>query len=448
MTVLFALHSAYGLATAAAAIDEGMFERGDERVLVPFNSARIPETTAGIDAQPGLEALRSRFDRLESLDALLQPRHPSSWEPDADELPILRRLFERAWALGDDLELCVQSPQVAPARTLMSLFPSARITVIGDGLMTYSPIRVELPHSVTARVVRVIHADVVPGVEPLVFGAEATRMPVPPAAFRAVLEETGGEDAALDALADGRPTALVLGQYLAALGLVEPAEEIAMQCEMIDRALVWNPERIVFKPHPSAPSALTDAVRDRAEAQGLDFIVYRGAVPAELVAERLDAVGVVAGFSTALPTIRALYGRPIASVGTERMLRHLAPFENSNRVPVTIVDALTRAESPYAEPEQLQLLIDAVGYAMQPKLAIALRPRAEELLRRMPAPERNRYFAPGRLARLQLPGAPPENLPRRILRSAGGVGRVEELRLSIHGARRRAKRVWKAVRGL
>lgn len=449
MTALFALHSAYGLATAAAGIDDGLFAGRGERVLVPFNSARVPETTVGIDAHPQLGSLRARFDRIESLDALLEPRHPSSWDPDDDELPVIRRLLARAWHLDDDLELCVQSPQVAPARTLMSLFPNARITIIGDGLMTYSPIRVALPRTVTQRVGRVVYADVVPGVEPLVFretGAE--RMPVPTARFAAALGETGGNDPALDALADGPSTALVLGQYLAALGLVEPDEEIRMQQQMIDRALDWAPARIVFKPHPSAPPALTDTVRARAESLGLDFAVYRGPVPAELVAERLDAVGVVAGFSTALPTISALHGRPVAAVGTRRMLQRLTPFENSNRVPATIVDALTRTDASYAEPARLQLLIDAVGYAMQPKIAAHLRPRAEELLRGLSAVERDRYFDPARLARLRLPGAPPENLPRRMLRSAGGVGRVEELRLTIHAARRRAARAWKAVRGL
>lgn len=449
MTVLFALHSAYGLATAAAAIDEGFFEGGGERVLVPFNSARVPETTIGIDEHPQLATLRARFDRVESLDALLQPRHPSAWEPDDEEFPVLQRLLERAWSIDGDLEVCVQSPQVAPARTLMALFPGARLTIIGDGLMTYSPIRVELPRSIVSRVGRVVYADVVPGVEPLVFRETgAARTPVRAAAFAAALAETGGEDAELDALADGAPTALVLGQYLAALGLVSPDEEIRMQQDMIDRALPWKPARIVFKPHPSAPPALTDAVRERAEEHGLAFVVYRGPVPAEIVAERLGVVGVVAGFSTALPTIRTLYGRPIASVGTPGMLRRLKPFENSNRVPTTIVDALTRAGSPYAEPARLQLLIDGVGYAMQPKLAASLRPRAEELLRGMPPAERDRYFDPARLARLRLPGAPAESLSRRLLRSAGGVGRVEELRLTVHAARRRLARAWKAVRGL
>lgn len=451
MTQLFVLHSAYGLTTAAAALDEGLIEASGERILVPVNSARIPETSLAIHEQSNLRTLCARFDRIEPLDEILSPRHPSSWDPAAADLLILNRLLTRAWNLEGTLELFVQSPQVAPARTLLSLFPDARITIIGDGLMTYSPMRVPLPRTVVERVGRVVYADVVPGVEPLVFGgvdAVAQRMPVPPAAFRKVLLETSAEDAALDVLADGTPTALVLGQYLAALGLVSVAEEIAMQCDMIDRAAAWNPRRIVFKPHPSAPPLVTDAVRERAEAHGAEFVEYDGVESAELVAERLDVLGVVAGFSTALPTVQALFGRPIAASGTQTVLRRLTPFENSNRVPATIVDALTRADDRYRERAQLQLLIDAVGYAMQPTIAAHLRSRAEELLEQVDQPERDRYFARGRLVELRLPGAPVEPIARRALRSAGGVGRAEEIRLTIKGARRRATRAWKAIRGL
>ncbi|MDP3949303.1 polysialyltransferase family glycosyltransferase [Microbacterium sp.] len=453
MTQLFVLHSAYGLTTASAALDEGLIEAGEERVLVPVNSARIPETSLAIHEQPNLRSLCARFDRIEPLDEILSPLHPSSWHPVAADLPILKRLLSRAWNLDDDLELFVQSPQVAPARTLLTLFPNARITIIGDGLMTYSPMRVKLPRTVVERVGRVVYADVVPGVEPLVLGAAdggkgAQRMPVPPAAFRKVLQETAAADPQLDALADGTPTVLVLGQYLSALGLVSAAEEIAMQGDMIDRAAAWNPRRIVFKPHPSAPPLVTDAVRERAEARGAEFVEYRGVESAELVAERLDVDGVVAGFSTALPTVQTLFDRPIASSGTQTVLRRLTPYENSNRVPATIVDALTRADGRYRDPAQLQLLIDAVGYAMQPKIAAHLRPRAEEMLDGLDPAERERYFDLRRLVELRLPGAPVEPIVRRALRSVGGVGRAEEIRLTLRGARRRAARVWKVARGL
>ncbi|WP_449408940.1 polysialyltransferase family glycosyltransferase [Microbacterium maritypicum] len=447
MTQLFALHSAYGLATASAAIDGGLLGEHGDRLLVPFVSARVPETTVGIAADPALARLRSRFDRIEDLDALLGPLHPSSWAPDDADLPVLERLITRAWDLDpDDLELLVQSPQVAPARTLMALFPRARLTIIGDGLMTYSPMRVRMPHTVTARITRVVHADVVPGVAPLVASPHAETVPVAPELFRRALAEAATDETAVPEPADGRDV-LVLGQYLAALGLMTGAEEVALQRDMIDRAALRDPRRIVFKPHPSAPPRVTDALRERAAFHDIEFLEYRGALSAELLAERLDVLAVIAGFSTALPTVRALFDRDIDAVGTDAVLRRLTPYENSNRIPATIVDALTRADSPYREPALLQLLIDAVGYAMQPVVAGHLRPRAERLLDGIRPADRDRYFSAERLIELGLPGAPAQSLVQRAIRPAGGVGRVEELKLTALGARRRVGRAWRALRG-
>lgn len=451
MTQLFAVHSAYGLATAAAALDGGLLGDHGERILVPFVSSRVPETSVGILADPALASLRDRFDRIEDLDALLGPLHPSSWKPHAADLPLLRRLLTRAWRLDpDDLEVLVQSPQVAPARTLMLLFPHARLSVIGDGLMTYAPMRVRMPHTVSARISRVVHADVMPGVTPLAGSPVARPVGISPDLFRAVLAETAeavDDTVDLESALDGEPTVLVLGQYLSALGLVSEGEEIALQMQMIDRAARRRPQHIVFKPHPSAPPRLSDALRDRAATHGIDFREYRGALAAETLAERIDATAVIAGFSTALPTVHALFGREIEAVGADTVLSRLVPYENSNRVPATIVDALTRAGSPHRDPERMQLLIDAVGYAMQPVVAAHLRDRAEQLLSGMSPSDRDRYFTPERLIELRLPGAPRQSVVHRTLRPVGGIGRVEQARLTVIAARRRLMRAWRVLRG-
>lgn len=451
MTQLFAVHSAYGLTTAVAALDGGLLGDRGERILIPFVSSRVPETSVGVAADPALASLRGRFDRIEDLDALLGPLHPSSWDPDDADLPLLRRLLTRVWGIDlGDLELLVQSPQVAPARTLMQLFPHAHLTIIGEGLMTYAPMRVRMPHTVTARIGRVVHVDVVPGVAPLVGSPLATPLPVSPELFRAVLAETAeavDDTGDLESALDGESTVLVLGQYLSALGLVSEREEIALQTEMIDRAANRRPQHIVFKPHPSAPPRLSDALRDRARVHGIDFREYRGALAAEALAERLDARAVVAGFSTALPTVQSLYGREIEAVGAATVLARLTPYENSNRVPATIVDALTRRDSPYREPERMQLLIDAVGYAMQPVIAAHLRGRAEQLLTGIHPDDRDRYFAPERLVELRLPGAPRETALRRVLRPVGGIGRVEQMKLTALAARGRLARAWRVLRG-
>nr|WP_274636337.1 polysialyltransferase family glycosyltransferase [Microbacterium bovistercoris] len=450
MIQLFALHTAYGLMTAVSAIDEGLVEPADERILVPINSAAVPEIHRGLDEAPHLRPLLSRFDRIEPLTALLSPLHPTGWSPREQELPLLERLFRRAWGLGEEpLHVFVQTPQVAPTRIFLSMFSRATLSIIGDGLMTYSPIRSRMPRSVVERVESVVYADVVPGIEPLLFD-QAARIPVPAAAFaRAIAEvDEATTDAELQLLArDPASTALVLGQYLTALEIVSAGEELAMQEEMIDRACDWGVERVVFKPHPSAPPALTDAVRARALQRGVAFTTYGGDVPAEVVAVRLSAVGVAAGFSTALPTVQALAGTPIAAVGNDVVLERLAPFENGNRIPATIVDALTRPGSPFAATGELQLLVDAVGYAMQPRIAEQLRPRAEELLARISPAERTRYFSAARLAQLGLPGATRLGHLTWTLRGTGGYGRADEARLAVRGFRRRCQRAWRAVRG-
>ncbi|WP_309127127.1 polysialyltransferase family glycosyltransferase [Microbacterium sp.] len=450
MIQLFALHSGYGLMTAAAALDAGLLGEASRRILVPMNTAAVPETAIDLASAARFATLRARFDEAEPLNPLIDPKHPTTWEPDEQDLPMIERLLRRAWALGDaDIELFVQSPQVAPSRTLMQVFRSARLGVIGDGLMTYSPIRSRLPRQLTERVARVVYPDVVPGAEPLVFvetGASRVAVPVP--AFGAVLGEVGdaAPDAELDRLGeDDLRTAVVIGQYLAALGLVTTQEEHEMQAAMIDGAADAGAERVVFKPHPSAPPGLTEALAARAMRRGVAFATYTGDQPAEHVARRLGASDMVAGFSTALPTAHTLFGTRIHAVGTADVLARLTPYENSNRIPATIVDAMTRDD--WREPGRMQQLIDTVGYAMQPEIVGQLRPRAVELLGTLSAEERERYVPAARLRALDLPGAPSATPLQRIIEPAGGVGRLEELRLTAAGARRRARRVWKAATG-
>lgn len=449
MTQIFVLNSAYGLMTAAAAMDAGVVPPDPAgRLLLAVNAALVPEAAAGIADAPHLAPLRARFDRVVDLNALLAPERPPQWAPGPHDTPLLERLFRQAWGIGDgQVELFVQSPQVAPSRVLIDVFAGAPVSVIGDGLMTYSPIRDRWPAAATGRVIGVVHADTVPGVSPLLF-PHAARRPVSVEALRRVVSEVAAAAAepTIDALAGLPRPALLLGQYLSALRLVSAEEESRLQRAMIDRALAWGPETIVFKPHPSAAPAVIDDLAAHADARGVGLAVFRGETPAEVLATRVPFVGAVAGFSTALPTLHALQGLPIAAVGTEMLLRRLTPYENGNRIPVTIIDALTRTDSPY-RGERMQHLVDAVGYAMQPVIAAHLRPRAEQFLEAAPAADRARYFSPARVNALGLPGATPPPRYARLLRTEDAASRIAQLRLIVRGARRRSARAWTALRG-
>lgn len=83
-----------------------------------------------------------------------------------------------------------------------------------------------------------------------------------------------------------------------------------------------------------------EAERLGAELTVLDAGILTTPVLAEVLYQRMRPALVVGCFSTALLTASALYGLPVARVGTEMLLDRLSPYENSNRMPVTLVDAL------------------------------------------------------------------------------------------------------------
>ncbi|CAM5413182.1 polysialyltransferase family glycosyltransferase [Streptomyces violaceorubidus] len=102
------------------------------------------------------------------------------------------------WDLGDDdLALAVESIQVNPALGVTQIFTDAPVTVYADGLMSYGPTRNKLDPLVGTRVERLLHLDLVPGLEPLLlteFGVAPEVVATP--AFTKVLAElvdTGGE---------------------------------------------------------------------------------------------------------------------------------------------------------------------------------------------------------------------------------------------------------------
>jgi hypothetical protein len=210
---------------------------------------------------------------------------------------------------------------------------------------------------------------------------------------------------------------------------------------MLKGALALGHTRVVFKPHPSAPARWSRLLEKEAEKLGADLTVLDTPVLAEVLYQRMRPALVVGCFSTALLTASALYGLPVARVGTGPLLDRLTPYENSNRVPVTIVDALLPEltdESAVNEQRrsmdvaELTDLVRAVGFAMQPKIYPDLRPAAETFLTRHLNHHTRRYFKRKRLTSLALPGAVPAQLAfiprnatvRRVARRARSLKRA------------------------
>ena len=426
-TQLFLASTLYGISTLAAAIDAGALPDAGRRILVVSNNAGVPETHQGPDQAPGFRALRSRFDRLVSWNEAISPLHPGGWSPRPDEVPLWERHFRMLWDLGDsDLELVLESVQVAPALSFAQVFTGAPITVYADGLMSYGPTRNKLGLLVDTRIDRLLHLDLVPGLRPMLLTEHGVpARVVPTAEFTKVLAEVA--EASHDAGGDSvdelpRGAALLLGQYLSALDILSVAEEEELHLSMVRGAAALGHKEIIFKPHPTAPRHWTEPLAAEAQKLGARLTVLDTPVLAEVVYQRAQPALVAGCFSTALLTASVLYDIPVARTGTKLLLDRLSPYQNSNRVPVTIVHAMlpdladaaaVRAWSP-PSPEQVETeltpLLHAVGFCMQARAHPELRDEATAWLSGHLNADTWPYFKRRRLTSLGLPGAVPAKL--------------------------------------
>ncbi|MFI5793360.1 polysialyltransferase family glycosyltransferase [Streptomyces sp. NPDC051677] len=414
-TQLFCASTLYGAATLAAALDAGCFPAADRRLLLVCNTATTPETAPALDEMAGFEPLRDRFDEVLSWNEAISPFHPSAWSPRPDDVPLLERYLRLLWGLGDDrVEIVLESVQVNPAQAVAQLFPGAPVEVYADGLMSYGPTRNKLDPLIGTRVRRLLHLDLVPGLVPLLlteFGTPARI--VPAAAFLKVLGQVADAVPDLPPLPDD--CALLLGQYLSALEILSPKEEEDLHVRMLRGAVARGHRAVVFKPHPSAPARYSRALETEAERLGVRLTVLELPVLAEVLFVRARPALVVGCFSTALFTASALYELPVARTGTESLLERLTPYQNSNRVPLVLADALLadledREDELPVPPQTLTELVQAVGFVMQAQLHPGLRPVAERYLRSQLGPRTKRYFKRRRLTSLGLPGGIPERL--------------------------------------
>lgn len=418
-TQVFVASTAFGLATVVAALDDGAFEAVQRRVLVVSNNAVVPETANRIEDVAGLAALCSRFDAVYDYNEAIAPQHPSLWQPRAVDLPLMERYLSARWSLSGDVWLVVESIQVSPALSLCRIFPDARIDVYADGLMSYGPTRSALPNLVGCRIERLLHLDLAAGLVPVLlteFGVPAQL--ISSDAFQKTVAALGPPPDLVSSAPAGA-LAVLLGQYLSAMGILRLDEETGLHLEMVRGAVAAGFSQLIFKPHPSAPPLLAEPLVAEAARLGATLTVHDSP---ELVETwfRSDGVGCVIGcFSTALMTAATLYDVPVARVGTELLLSRLAPYQNSNRVPVTIIDATLpdvslraadqRAGATAAVPvsaRDLARLVRAVSFCMQPDRYPQLRQITEELLTEQYADVRQ-YFNRRRLTLLKLPGGLP-----------------------------------------
>ncbi|GAA2452497.1 hypothetical protein [Streptomyces macrosporus] len=446
--------TAQGAALLAAALDAGLPGAAEERLLLVANTAAVPETTPAPDALPGFAPLRRRFDRVLSWNAVIRPLHPGAWVPRADDAPLWERQLRALWGLADaEVELAVEGVDAAPAQALARIFPDAPLDVYVTGAAAYGPTPGKLDPLLGTRVRRLLHPGLLPGLRPLLlteFGVEARA--VPAGALRAVLAEAARELPRPD-VPEG--CALLVGQDPDAPGALAADDEERLQTRMLRGLRELGRRAVVLAPHPATPEQRVRALRERAGELGVELTVPEGAPPPEVLCELLRPA-LVTGFPPGtLLTAGAVLGLPVARCGTDVPLGRMAPYENADRVPTVIADALLPdLEDPAAvggrslpdpgghggatgEETRTDLggLVRAMAFCMWPQVHPELRGEAERFLAAHPEDRVRRHFPRRRLALLALPGAlPPALAP--VARSA-----------TVRRAARRARALGRRVRG-
>lgn len=443
----------YQVLVLAAAIDAGALPPADRRILLFSVNAPIPEVGIRIEEEPGVAPLLGRFDAVASYNDLVFPLHPTAFKPRVGEQPLFERAFRSALGIAedDDVELVLESVQTAPSRTILNVFATALVTVYAEGLMSYGPTRNPLNGSMTSRIDRLLHLDLVPGLAPVLlteYGIPSEA--IDPAAFRRVVRELRLDE---EGLPEARSYALVLGQYLGALGLLSPERERAVNVELLRAAADRGFRSVVFKPHPAAPLDHVASMAAAAASLGVELVVHSSPVPAEALYERRPPGLVLGCFSTGLVTAMRYWDLPAVRTATGEVLARLPRFEDSNRVPLTLVErTVPPLESASWSPtplDQLQRLLLVVAYCMQWQAQAAERDRVIEILRSGSAGPLGASVPRTRLRSLLLPGggavtlsAPaftaaqdslmrlrqPQGIARRLLGKAKGIVRRLSLR--------------------
>lgn len=453
MKHLVVASTSYQLLCLAAAADDGVFD-GGERVLVLADGSQLPELTTPLPEVAGYDQLVARFDRVVDLAALIAPRRPAQFSPRGEELTMWEALLRSHWGLGEErITLWLDAIQVNPGLALARIFFDADVNAHADGLMAYGPTRSRLSLAVRQRVGTLLHVDLVPGLRPLMLHETAPALlPLPASRLRAVIDEVGqhvgAEDAARveafvaagepPASGDGPRTALILGQYMTRLGLLTTEEEDELHRDMVTAARDDGATHCVFKPHPAAGPALAEALTAHADALDLPLLVLNSPVQAEFLFATLRPHVVVSAFSTGLATADTVFGLRCRAVGTARLLDRLQPYQNSNRIPLTLVDALYADDvpAPAAAAEdlpprrRLQLLLHAVAFCMQSQNLDDLRHDAVTYLTDAKGNPEMRFFKKRRILALGLPGFRPP-------------GRLDGLPLPVRRVVRRGVRVWR-----
>lgn len=453
MQHVFEVSTRFGLCGVVAILDRFDVGRVEDRVLLVVNTVPVPEAALPLHESPDAAPLLAWFGRIVDLNALIAPEHPHGWSPEPGSHHARLATAQLLDSCGIDADaphtLWIESIQSASSHSLARLFERAEINVYSDGLMSYGPTRIAISPLVGDRIRGVYHVDLVPGHAPVVLREYAPEYhAVPVEDFLGVLR--ANEPHPGDRAEEG-PVVLVVGQYLADLGLLTPEQDAALLDRMIAVAIEAEPDAAVLvRAHPRTAGHGQARVIARYREQGYDVRRAPAVGLVEALFTELDVRAVVSCFSTALFTARSLGIRTIA-VGARELLRTLRPYQNSNRVAIVLADLLSEraplhegpVEPGESDQELVALVLALTSLSMQPGVLESWIGRYDAQLLALAPAQRDvvrRYVSAARLRRL-VPG-----LPVGPARPASGLRRAARrvpLLRSGWRAARRARRAWR-----
>jgi len=398
------------------------------------------------EGAPAFATLSRRFDDVVRWNDVIAPLHPSGWIPPANEVPLLTRLITEHLQITDTIsELVVESIAVPPARTLGVLIRDCPITVYSDGLMTYGPTRDEVAIEIGARAHRILYLDLVAGIAPLLLREyDAEPVIIPDSEFRKIISEFPAPE-----IGDAFGVPVIVGQYLSPLGILSASEENKLLAGMLKALAAAGHSKVVFTPHPGAGDIHVRPLKHAAREIGVELIVAQHGLPVETWFQAAQPELVVSCFSTALFTAARYFDITAATMGAELVLDRLTPYENSNRIPATLTDAviaqLAENGRVLAPPvRDVGQLARTVAFCMQPQRNDDLLPVAARYIAEHGT---SRYFKKKRLASLGLiaPATLRERAKWRVRRRA--LGYAVRTRAMLRRRRARLLAVYEARRG-
>ncbi len=357
--------SIYGLCTANFIISN-YYQNIDNKILIVYDFTKTSEAGRKLIKYINANANKFAFTKIIYLNDVIAPYHPVQLNIK-DFSNITKSIFYSVIGIDFCDEMLVESIQVSPAQVMVQLFGSAKINIYADGVMCYSPTRVDLPQSILSRINNVYYIDLITDVKPLLLlEAHPTYIPIDANSLKPVFKSLENKITK----SNQKKNVLIIGQYLADLNLVSHEEEIEYYYSMLLKAYDEYHDSVnyIFRMHPSCIQNYKYALRAKAMEDGISVSFDEDYMPVECRYNSDNLEKVYGVFSTSLFTLSKLTTAKIQSMHCEDFYEKLTPWFNSNRVPV-VLSAISFDEQ-FARLKQPSiiysiLLLHALSY--QPK---------------------------------------------------------------------------------